>query len=144
MDFIHCSILDTSKWISKFQRSTYGQAFEDYQALFAAEYQTLLAQKSSEWIAQQIIGTVKADCQEQKKTQRSLRLMEIRSVIAVYLSPMLLNTDDAMCNEFCNILCSAWEKEWPKECYSITDFNTIQSGFCRRIFGFKLENLSEK
>lgn len=144
MDFIHCSILDTSKWMSKFRSTTYSQALEDYQSLFASEYQALLAQKSAKLITQHIITIVKEDCQNLKKVQRSLRLMDIRSVIAIYLSPMLLNTGDARCKELCNTLCSAWEEEWPKDCYSIADSRTIQSGFCRKILGINLENLPEK
>lgn len=138
VDNIFSAVLDTKPWMAHFSRGEYAAAAEAYRARYEGGIRAALAQYGPVSLAQQLLDAAADACQRAGLLSRRVRRMDIRTVIAVYLNPLLLAAEDEGCAQLAAELCRLWRQKWPGEGYEIADFGTVCGGFRRKVLGFEL------
>ena len=138
VDNIFSAVLDTKPWMARFSRGEYAAAAEAYRARYEGGIRAALAQYGPVSLAQQLLDAAADACQRAGLLSRRVRRMDIRTVIAVYLNPLLLAAEDEGCAQLAAELCRLWRQKWPGEGYEIADFETVCGGFRRKVLGFEL------
>ena len=55
-----------------------------------------------------------------------------------YLSPMLLELPEPMCQTLCEMLRDGWTARWPKDTYGAATYQELKRGFRDTIMGIEL------
>ena len=113
MDNIFSAVLDTKPWMAHFSRGEYAAAAEAYRAQYEGGIRAALAQHGPVSLAQQLLDATADACQRAGLLSRRVRRMDIRTVIAVYLNPLLLAAEDEGCAQLAAELCRLWRQKWP-------------------------------
>lgn len=139
VDDIFSAVLDTQPWLDRFSRGEYTAAAEAYRARYDEAIRTALAQRGPALLAQQLLDAAADACQRAGLLSRRVRRMDIRTVIVVYLDPLLLAAEDEGCAQLAAELCRLWRQKWPGEGYEVADLEAVRSGFRRKALGFDLD-----
>ena len=133
---------DIEKALSK---NAYAPAMDAYEAdcrkIFeqldaACSGSALTAQEAAVWFLDRLTEQWKIDLQKKKigKNADSLRDSD-KFMIAVFLVPMIRRLGLPHMDEFCNAFHEAWTERYPHSPWRIGDFDTIDSGFRKKILG---------
>lgn len=118
---LSASLRETEPWRRRFTAESYPAAFSDYKERYAAAYACALA-------------AALLDAAERTGGRRGDTL-PLRMVLALYVTPMLLDMDGAA-PELAAALCRLWAERHPRQVYSVSSFDQIGQGFRKKLLGF--------
>ena len=126
---LSASLRETEPWRRRFTAESYPDAFCDYKERYAAAYACALAETPPEQLAAALL-----DAAEHTGGRRGDTL-PLRMVLALYVTPMLLDMDGAA-PELAAALCRLWAERHPRQVYSVSSFDQIGQGFRKKLLGF--------
>ena len=127
-------------WIDSFNRVEYQKTFEVYSEKFAAVYiDAVNASSDLSLLASELVDSIIAGWDKEHFFSRGAAKINDKMMIVVYLTPMLLASENERCHQFADILCSEWNKKIPQNTYSVADYDTITNGFTNKIMGFEIK-----
>lgn len=131
---------ETKPWIDEFRKRTYEKAFKAYTEQFGPCYQEAVREAGEEGLsalAGEILDGIEAGWKRQRPWNRAaVRVME-KQMAVDYLSPMLLELPEPMCQTLCDLLRQNWAARWPKEAYGIATYTQLKKGFRNTIMGIE-------
>ncbi len=136
------AVTDSKKWLDRFHRNTYKNAFLEYENLYRAPYvEEIRTADDLASLADSLLDGMEAFWKKIRPWQRSVAKLEDKMVIVCYLNPMLSRTEDEKCAEFVSVLCSKWNGRYPKDAFETASYDQIRKGFNKTIFGFDVSAL---
>lgn len=138
-----CVPLDEAKsWLDRFTRREYEKGFRAFCERFGPAYDQAVAEAGEDLtaLADAILDAVEERWHHQHFWNRSAVRVNHKQVLVSFLSPMLLDREEAGCGEFARILCARWGERWPKDAYRITTYAVLKKGFRNAIMGIDLNN----
>lgn len=135
------ALQETKPWMDGFRRRTYEKAFREYGERFGPFYLEAVrevGEKGLQHLAEQILDGVAAGWRRQRPWNRTaVRVME-KQMAVDYLSPMLLDLPEPMCQTLCALLRDGWAARWPKDAYQTVGYKTLLRGFRNTVMGIEL------
>ena len=126
-------------WIDSFTRFAYRDAFSQYRVQYEPAYVgAVQAYKSVEKLAGEIVDAVEAGWKKEKFWNRSAAKVDDKMVLVVYLTPMLLSSQEPRCHDLATALREAWNQKFPENQYAIAGYEELIDGFRNTIMGFDL------
>lgn len=138
------AVWEADKWMSRFTRREYRDAFLAYKEQFGPLYAQAVRDADGEEaalraLAVSLVDALEAGWKRQRFWNRKAVRVSEKQILVNYLSPMLLDLLDPMCGRLAGMMRQEWEDRWPEDAYHITTFEVIQSGFRFAIMGIDLE-----
>jgi hypothetical protein len=123
------SLRETEPWLHRFTAEAYPAALSSYRKQYAEVYACALAETPPEQLATALLGAVDriGGCRGDT--------LPLRMVLALYLTPMLLDMGDTA-SELAAALCHLWAERHPRQAYSVSSFDQICRGFRKKLLGF--------
>ena len=138
---------ETKPWLENFRKRTYEKSFGAYVDRVGPVYLEAVRQAGENGLAELadgILDGIEVGWRGQRPWNRtSVRVME-KQMAVVYLSPMLLELPEPMCQRLCALLQEGWAKRWPKEAYGSATYAQLKDGFRDTIMGIELRRRKEK
>ena len=132
---------ETRPWIDDFRKRTYEKAFRAYTERFGSSYLEAVreaGEKGLQRLAGEILDGIEAGWKRQRPWNRpAVRVME-KQMAVDYLSPMLLELPEPMCQTLCDLLRQGWAARWPKDAYGAATYTQLKKGFRDTIMGIEL------
>lgn len=126
-------------WVDGFNRVKYKEYFERYSSLFTDVFTKAVEEAASkEELANSFVDAIDSACKAEHFWNRNASFVDDKTMLVVYLSPMLLASGKEENIAFANVLSSTWNAKFPKESYQVANFDTIMSGFTNTIMGVSL------
>ena len=125
------------KWIDRFTRFEYREAFAEYKSLYAEAFLCELEKSSPEEFADKYIGLISDSISKERFFGRASCRVDCQMTIITFLCPMLESID---ASAYASSICTRWNKEFKDEKVSSTDYNTLLNGFRNSVLGIDLEN----
>ena len=111
---------ETKPWIDNFRKRTYEKAFQAYTERFGPAYLEAVREAGEDGLknlAGRILDELEAGWKRRRPWDRgAVRVME-KQMAVDYLSPMLLELPEPMCQTLCGLLREEWAARWPKDAY---------------------------
>lgn len=126
-------------WIDRFTRFAYRDAFNQYCTTYEPIYiGAVQAYESVEKLAGEMVDAIEAGWKQEKFWNRSAAKVDDKMVLVVYLTPMLLRSQEVRCHELAQELRTAWNEKFPGDGYDIASYEELIDGFRNTIMGFDL------
>ena len=133
------ALVDSAGWLERFTRRDYDGAFADYCRRFLLPWReavTAAGEAGAEALAESLLDAMEARWKRERLWNRSQVRGEMKQVLVVYLSPMLL--EEPALRRFAGVLRDGWNRRRPGDAYHVAGYQRIRSGFKLRIMGFEL------
>ncbi len=134
------AVVDGREWVDSFTRYGYREAFERYCALHEADCAAAVREEEPDALARALLDAMEEGWKRQRLWNRGAARADSKMVVVVYLTPMLLRSDESRCASFAQALCQAWNARWPDDAYRTAEYEDILGGFRHSILGIDLEN----
>lgn len=135
------AVQETKPWTGEFRKRTYEKAFQAYTEQFGPAYLEAAGEAGEEGLlrlAGQILDGLEAGWKRQRPWNRAaVRVME-KQMMVIYLSPMLLELPEPLCQALCGSLREEWAARWPKDAYGTAAYQELKRGFRDTIMGIEL------
>ncbi len=141
MEMLCRAFQETRPWIDDFRKRTYEKAFQAYTERFGSSYLEAAREAGEEGLqrlAGEILDGIEAGWKRQRPWNRpAVRVME-KQMAVDYLSPMLLELPEPMCQTLCDLLRQGWAARWPQDAYGAATYAQLKKGFRDTIMGIEL------
>ena len=123
-------------WLREFQRGQYVGAFAAYAEEYGPVYAAALAEEAPAHLAEALMEALEAGWRCSPFWKRSVRQMEEKQMVVVYLSPMLLQRPETA--PLAETLAKVWAERHPGDGYRMAPWEEINAGFRNTILGFEI------
>ncbi len=138
-DRLMLAFAENEAWLSDFSRRGYEDGFRRYCGQFLPDYLAAVREKGAEGIpalADGLLDAMEAQWKRAGFWNRSVARTDLKRVLTVYLTPMLLTEQEL--RPLAAALRDGWNRRWPKDSYHAARYETIRGGFKLRILGFEV------
>ena len=126
-------------WLDQFNRVNYENAFEQYRALYEADYVSAVRSGGSiEQLAGKLVDAIEKGWEKEHFWSRGVARANDKMMLVAYLTPLLLASPESGCAELAQALCRVWKQRFPEDGYEMSDYDKIAGGFRNSILGFDL------
>lgn len=135
------AVQETRPWMDDFRRRTYEKAFQAYTDRFGPCYLEAAREAGEEGLrplAGEILDGIAAGWKRQRPWNRAAVRVAEKQMAVDYLTPMLLELPEPLCQELCEFLREEWAARWPKDAYGIASYQKLMAGFRDTILGIEL------
>lgn len=132
---------ETRPWIDDFRKRTYEKAFRAYMERFGPSYLEAVQDAGEEGLqrlAGEILDGIEAGWKRQRPWNRSAARVMEKQMAVDYLSPMLLELPEPLCQTLCDLLREEWAARWPKDAYGAASYAQLKKGFRDTIMGIEI------
>lgn len=138
--------IDPSKGIKAFNKKKYEPFFIEYTTAHKEIYSNLQVLFSNSEHLEEDLGKIAGDfvikakkrIDEVSKFSRDRELTDLNCIMAFYVFPGLLTINDESSRLLAEMIVKVWKEAFPKINLGIADFDDINSGFRKRIFGIPI------
>lgn len=137
------AIQNNRTWLERFTRRDYPHAFREYVEQFGPAYVEAVHKTGGDEtllqaLADRLLDGVEAGWKGQRVWNRAAAKANEKQMLVEYLSPMLLELEEADCPRFAKVLRDRWAARWPDNVYYTASYAKIQSGFRNMILGIEI------
>ena len=125
-------------WLHDFNRCDYEKSFAAYCKAYAPLYTAASAQCAPKALAQELLEALAARQQRVLRWKRKVKRTNDQLMATFYLTPMLLQCEEASCKLLAQELCRQWSERWPADAYRLADYESIAAGFRNTVMGFAI------
>lgn len=132
---------ETRPWMDEFRKRTYERAFRAYTDRFGPCYLEAAREAGEEGIrslAGEILDGLEAGWRRQRLWNRAAVRVAEKQMMVDYLSPMLLELPEPLCQRLCESLRQEWAARWPRDAYGTAPWQQLLGGFRDTILGIEL------
>lgn len=132
---------ETRPWLDEFRKRTYESAFRAYTDRFGPSYLEAARQAGEEGLrplAGEILDGIAAGWKRQRPWNRAAVRVAEKQMVVDYLTPMLLELPEPLCQELCESLREEWAARRPKDAYGVASYRQLMAGFRDTIMGIEL------
>ena len=127
-------------WIDQFNRVSYKKAFDHYKEVFGWIFINAVNKADSlDSLAKGFVDAIEAGWSKKLFFNRGGAKVDDKLMLTFYLTPMLLSLDNEKCSNFAEKINKAWSEKFPKESFTIADYETIANGFTNTIMGIDMD-----
>lgn len=135
------AIQETRPWMDEFRKRTYEKAFRAYTDRFGPCYLEAAREAGEEGLrglAGEILDGVEAGWRRQRSWNRAAVRVAEKQMTVDYLTPMLLELPEPLCQALCESLREEWAARRPRDAYGIASYQKLMAGFRDTILGIEL------
>lgn len=135
------AIQETRPWMDEFRKRTYEKAFRAYTDRFGPCYLEAAreaGEKGLRGLAGEILDGVEAGWRRQRPWNRAAVRVAEKQMTVDYLTPMLLELSEPLCQALCESLREEWAARRPRDAYGIASYQKLMAGFRDTILGIEL------
>lgn len=129
---------ETRPWMEEFRKRTYGRAFRAYTDRFGPCYLEAAREAGEEGLrslAGEILDGLETGWRRQRPWNRAAVRVAEKQMVVDYLSPMLLELPEPLCQGLCASLREEWAARWPRDAYGMASYQQLMDGFRDTIWG---------
>ena len=123
-------------WLREFQRRQYAGAFAAYAEQYGPAYAAAVTEAGADRLAEELMDALEKGWRQSPFWRRSVRQMEEKQMVVVYLSPLLLQNPDTV--PLAEALARVWVTRHPRDGYRMAPWEEINAGFRNTILGFEI------
>lgn len=135
------AIQETRPWMDEFRKRTYEKAFRAYTDRFGPCYLEAAREAGEEGLrglAGEILDGVEAGWRRQRPWNRAAVRVAEKQMTVDYLTPMLLELPEPLCQALCESLREEWAARRPGDAYGIASYQKLMAGFRDTVLGIEL------
>lgn len=135
------AVQETRPWMDDFRKRTYEKAFQAYTDRFGPcclEAVREAGEEGLQSLAGEILDGIEAGWRRQRPWNRAAVRASEKQMAVDYLSPMLLELPEPLCQALCEFLREEWAARWPKDAYGIASYQQLMEGFRDTVLGIEL------
>lgn len=135
------AIQETRPWMDEFRKRTYEKAFRAYTDRFGPCYLEAAREAGEEGLrglAREILDGVEAGWRRQRPWNRAAVRVAEKQMTVDYLTPMLLELPEPLCQALCESLREEWAARRPGDAYGIASYQKLMAGFRDTVLGIEL------
>lgn len=134
------AVRESREWLEQFNRRQYAEAFRAYAGRFGPAYRQAVREAGEDLnaLAADLLDQVEADWAACRVWKRGEARGRTRQMLALYLTPMLLELEEPDCRRLAELLREAWAVRRPRETYQTASHQEILSGFRDTIMGIEI------
>ena len=139
--FLCQAFQETRPWIEQFRKKTYETSFKAYTDRYGPAYLEAVREAGEAGIrdlSERILNGIEAGWKRQRPWNRGVARTTEKQMAVCYLSPMLLELPEPLCQGLCRALCAGWAARWPGDAYGTTSYQELVKGFRDTFLGFEI------
>lgn len=139
--FLCQAFQETRPWIEQFRKKTYEASFKAYTDRYGPAYLEAVREAGEAGIrdlSERILNGIEAGWKRQRPWNRGVARTTEKQMAVCYLSPMLLELPEPLCQALCESLREEWAARRPRDAYGIASYQKLMAGFRDTILGIEL------